>query len=148
MDTDKGRAMAELIPAFVTLLILGFYFYTVLLVGRARGVHKVDAPATTGHPMFERTLRAQLNTAEWMPLILPTLWLFAIYADPVIAGALGVVWILGRMMYVSGYIAEASKRSTGFLIQFVAWIALFLGAFGGLVWKAAGWAPLLTQPLL
>lgn len=140
--------MAELIPAFVTLLALGFYFYTGLLVGMARGKYNVPAPATAGDPAFERTLRAQLNTAEWMPLFLPALWLFAVYVDPVIAGALGVIWILGRMMYVSGYIAEASKRSTGFLIQFVAWLALMLGTLGGLVWKAAGWAPLLTQPLL
>lgn len=140
--------MADLITPFVTLLILGFYFYTIMLVGRARGVHNVPAPATTGHPQFERTLRAQLNTAEWIPMILPVLWLFAYYVDPVIGGALGVIWVLGRMMYVNGYIAEASKRSMGFLVQFVSWIALFLGTLGGLVWKAAGWAPLLTQPLL
>lgn len=140
--------MADLIPAFVTLLALGFYFYTGLLVGQARGKYKVPVPAMTGDPAFERTLRAQLNTAEWMPLFLPALWLFAIYVDPVVAGALGVVWILGRMMYVSGYIAQAEKRSMGFLVQFVAWVALFLGTLIGLVWKAAGWAPLLTQPLL
>lgn len=140
--------MADLIPAFVTLLALGFYFYTGLMVGQARGKYNVPAPATTGDPAFERTLRAQLNTAEWMPLFLPALWLFAIYVDPVIAGALGVVWILGRMMYVSGYIREAGQRSAGFLVQFVAWLALFLGTLGGLVWKAAGWAPVLTQPLL
>jgi glutathione S-transferase len=140
--------MAELIPAFVTLLALGFYFYTGLLVGQARSKYKVPAPATTGDPTFERTLRAQLNTAEWMPLFLPALWLFAFYVDPVVGGALGVIWVLGRMMFVSGYIAEASKRSQGFLVQFVAWTILFLGAFIGLVWKAAGWAPLLTQPLL
>lgn len=140
--------MADLIPAFVTLLALGFYFYTGLQVGMARGKYKVPAPATTGDPAFERTLRAQLNTAEWMPLFLPAMWLFAIYVDPVVAGALGVVWILGRMMYVSGYIRQAEQRSTGFLVQFVAWIVLFLGTLIGLVWKAAGWAPLLTQPLL
>lgn len=140
--------MADLIPAFVTLLALGFYFYTGILVARARGIYNVPAPATTGDPTFERTLRAQLNTAEWMPLFLPTMWLFAVYVDPVIAGALGVLWILGRMMYVSGYIREAQQRSTGFLVQFGAWGALFLGTLIGLVWKAAGWAPVLTQPLL
>lgn len=140
--------MADLIPAFVTLLALGFYFYTGLLVGQARGKYNVPAPATTGDPAFERTLRAQLNTAEWMPLFLPTMWLFALYVDPVIAGALGVVWVLGRMMYVSGYIREAGQRSMGFLVQFAAWVVLFLGTLIGLVWKAAGWAPLLTQPLI
>lgn len=140
--------MAELIPAFVTLLALGFYFYVGLMVGMARGKYKVPAPATTGDPTFERTLRAQLNTAEWMPLFLPALWLFAIYVDPVVAGGLGVIWILGRVMYVSGYIREAGQRSTGFLVQFVAWLALFLGTLIGLIWKAAGLAPLLTQPLV
>lgn len=140
--------MAELIPAFVTLLALGFYFYVCWMVGMARGKYKVPAPATTGDPAFERTLRAQLNTAEWMPLFLPALWLFAIYVDPVVAGGLGVIWILGRVMYVSGYIREARQRSNGFLVQFVAWLALFLGTLIGLIWKAAGLAPLLTQPLV
>jgi glutathione S-transferase len=140
--------MQDLIPAFVTLLALGFYFYTGLLVGRARSKHNVPAPAVTGPPEFERTVRVQMNTLEWMPLFLPALWMFAVYADPVIAGALGVVWILGRMMFASGYIADAAKRSTGFLVQFVAWLFLFLGTLTALVWKAAGWAPLLTQPLL
>jgi glutathione S-transferase len=140
--------MSDLLPAFVTLLALGYYFYTGLLVGRARGRHNVPAPAMTGPPEFERTLRAQLNTMEWMPLFLPALWLFSIHTDPVIGSGLGLVWIVGRVLYVSGYIAEAGKRSMGFLIQFAAWLALFLGALGGLIWKAAGWAPLLTRPLL
>lgn len=140
--------MADLIPAFVTMLALGFYFYTGILVARARGLYKIEVPAMTGHPAFERTVRVQMNTLEWMPLFLPALWLFSIYVDPVIGGALGVVWILGRMMYASGYIAEVGKRSTGFLIQFAAWVALMTGTLGGLVWKAAGWAPLLAQPLL
>jgi glutathione S-transferase len=140
--------MPDLIPAFVTLLALGFYFYTIMLVGRARGKHKVDAPVMTGPPEFERTIRVQMNTLEWLPMFLPALWLFAIYADPVIAGALGVVWIVGRMMYATCYIADPAKRSMGFLVQFVAWLALFLGTLAALIWKAAGWAPLLAQPLL
>lgn len=140
--------MSELIPAFVTLLALAFYFYTVMLVGRARGKHGVDAPTMTGPAEFERTIRVQMNTMEWLSLFLPALWLFAIYVEPAIAGALGLVWIVGRIMYAAGYVAEARKRSMGFLVQFIAWIALFLGAFVGLIWKAAGFAPLLTHPLI
>lgn len=139
--------MSELAPAFVTLLALGFYFYTIMLVGRARGKHSVAAPAMTGPAEFERTIRVQMNTLEWMALFLPALWLFAIYADPAIASLFGLVWIVGRVMYASGYIAEAGKRSMGFLVQFVAWVILFLGSLAALAWKAAGYAPLLTQPL-
>ena len=63
--------------ALVTLLAIALYFYTGLLVAKARAKFGVQAPATTGHPDFERVFRVQMNTLEWMPIFLPLLWLFA-----------------------------------------------------------------------
>ena len=36
-------------------------------------------PAISGNPDFERVFRVQMNTLEWLPIFLPSLWLFAIY---------------------------------------------------------------------
>jgi uncharacterized membrane protein YecN with MAPEG domain len=114
--------------AIVTALSLLVYVWIGFRVGQARGKHKIDAPAITGHPDFERVVRVQANTLEWLPIYLPSLWLFAIYwqADQ-IAAALGVVWIAGRILYTLGYSKAASSRSTGFLIQALATAVLLFG---------------------
>ena len=121
--------------ALVTLLAVVLYFYTGTLVARARPKFGVVAPATTGHPDFERVFRVQMNTLEWMPIFLPALWLFAIYISDPIAAVLGLVWIAGRVMYIRGYTEAADKRHRGFSIQAFASAALLLGALAGIVWR-------------
>ena len=64
--------------ALVTLLAIGLYFLTGLQVGKARQTFGIKAPAITGNPDFERVFRVQMNTLEWLPIFLPSLWLFAI----------------------------------------------------------------------
>jgi len=121
--------------ALVTLLAVLLYFYTGILVAKARGKFGVKAPATTGNPDFERVFRVQMNTLEWMPIVLPVLWLFALYVNDWGAAALGLIWIVGRIIYISGYTQAADKRHRGFSIQAFATIALFIGAVGGIVWR-------------
>src|SRR4051812_35570167 len=82
--------------ALVTCLAMLFYFYTSLRVGKARATFGIKAPAISGNPDFERMFRVQMNTLEWMPIFLPSLWLFAFYIGDGIAAAIGVVWIAGR----------------------------------------------------
>jgi glutathione S-transferase len=123
--------------AIATLLALCFYFYTGMAVGRARVKLGVKAPATTGHPEFERLFRVQMNTLEWLPLFLPPLWLFALYVSDVWAAGLGMVWIVGRVLYYRGYAAAPEKRETGFAIQAVAAIVLLVGALAGVTAKLA-----------
>jgi uncharacterized membrane protein YecN with MAPEG domain len=128
----------DAIVAIVALLSLLFYFWTSLNVAQARGVSKIDAPAMTGHPQLERAVRVQTNTLEWLPIFLVSLWLFDLFvAKPYgawIAAALGVIWIAGRYIYMTGYMAEPGKRSLGFMIQALACLVLLLGALGGAVW--------------
>jgi glutathione S-transferase len=121
--------------ALVTLLAILFYFYTSILVSRARRKFGVKLPAISGNADFERVFRAQMNTLEWMPIFLPALWLFAIYINDAIAAAIGLVWIVGRILYVLGYAKATEKRGPGFAIQSVAAIALWLGATGAIVWR-------------
>jgi glutathione S-transferase len=125
------------LTAAATLLAVAFYFFTSIEVARARAAFGIKAPAVTGHPDFERVFRVQMNTLEWMPIFLPALWLFAIYISDAAAAALGAVWIIGRIMYWSGYKQAANKRSIGFAVQSFAAFALWLGALGMIVWRIA-----------
>ena len=121
--------------ALVTCLAILFYFFTSTRVARARASFDVKAPAITGNPDFERVFRVQMNTLEWMPIFLPSLWLFAIYISDPIAAALGLVWIAGRFLYMTGYSQAANKRGTGFGIQALAAGILLSGALGMIVWR-------------
>jgi uncharacterized MAPEG superfamily protein len=123
--------------AAVTLLALLAYFWMGLQVGGARGKSGINAPTMTGHPLLERAVRVQSNTLEWLPIFLASLWLFAIYWNELVAAGLGVVWIVGRLLYSTGYMADPAKRSTGFLIQMVATAVLLLGALGKIVYSLA-----------
>ena len=97
-----------------TLLALMFYFYTSVLVARARMLYGVKAPAISGHPDFERVFRVQANTLEWMPIFLPSLWLFAYYLSDTFAAAFGALWVIGRVIYMIGYSEAAERRGAGF----------------------------------
>lgn len=123
--------------ALVTIAALLTYLWMGIQVARARGKSGIDAPAMTGDPLLERAVRVHINTLEWLPLFLTGLWLFAIYWNELVAAGLGVVWIVGRLVYSAGYRADPDKRSTGFLIQFAAALILLLGAFGRIVYSLA-----------
>src|ERR1700730_7160205 len=119
--------------AIVTLLAVLFYFYTSFVVAKARGKYGVKAPAIAGHPDFERVFRVQMNTLEWMPIFLPLLWLFAYYLSDRGAAVLGIVWCVGRVMYIVGYSKAAANRELGFMIQGIVCLLLLLGAVVGVV---------------
>ena len=119
--------------AFVTLLAIAFYLFVTINVSRARARTGIKVPATSGHPDFERAFRIQANTLEWMPIFLPSLWLFAIYIGDATAAGIGAVWVIGRVIYFIGYSQAAAKRGPGFAIQAFTAIALWVGALGAVV---------------
>lgn len=120
--------------AIVTCLALLTYFWMGLQVAGARGKSGIQAPAMTGHPLLERAVRVHYNTLEWLPMFLVSMWLFAIYWNDLVAAGLGLVWIVGRLIYAFGYMADPGKRGTGFLIQSLATAVLLFGALGRLVY--------------
>jgi glutathione S-transferase len=117
--------------AIVTGLALVEYVYISFQVGAARGKYNVPAPATTGDPIFERTYRVQHNTLEQLIVFVPAIWMFASYVNAPTAAALGLVFILGRTLYLVGYVKDPASRSTGFLVSFLANAVLLLGGLGG-----------------
>src|SRR5712672_1499592 len=121
--------------ALVTCLAIAFYFFTSIQVSKARVAFGIKVPAISGNADFERVFRVQMNTLKWMPIFLPSLWLFAVYISDPGAAALGMVWIAGRILYMTGYSQAANKRGRGFAIQAAAAILLWLGALGAIVWR-------------
>lgn len=120
--------------ALVTCLSIALYFFTSLRVSRARAAFGIKPPAISGDPGFERVFRVQMNTLEWMPIFLPSVWLFAIYISDPIAALIGLIWIVGRILYMTGYSQAPEKRRRGFGIQATAAVVLWAGAVFGIVW--------------
>jgi uncharacterized membrane protein YecN with MAPEG domain len=123
--------------ALTTIAALLVYFWMSIGVARHRSKCGVAAPAMTGDPILERHIRAHYNTLEWLPIFLVSLWLFAIYWNDLVAAGLGVLWIIGRILYATGYVADPARRGPGFLIQALATAVLLFGALGRIVYTLA-----------
>lgn len=117
----------------VTVLALLQYLFFGALVGRARGQHDVPAPATSGHPAFERLYRVQMNTLELLVVFLPALWLAARHISPVWVSAVGAVYLVGRMVYWRAYTRAPDTRTLGYALSFIPTVLLLLAALVGAV---------------
>jgi uncharacterized MAPEG superfamily protein len=125
----------EPVVALVVLVALLEYIVFGMLVGRARGRYGVNAPAVTGHEIFERYHRVHQNTLELLVVFVPAIWLFAAYVDAGWAAALGLVYVAGRILYLRGYVAGPEKREIGFGLSVLPIIALVGGALWGVARK-------------
>jgi glutathione S-transferase len=117
----------------VTALAVLQFFVFGFKVGGARGRYGVKAPAITGNEIFERHFRVQQNTLELLIAFVPGLYLFSRYWSPLIAAALGVIYLIGREVYAAGYVKEPAKRSAGFGLSFLPTVILVLGGLAGAV---------------
>jgi glutathione S-transferase len=110
--------LGHLWSATATILMVAFYFFSVIRVGALRGRLGIKAPACTGDPAFERAFRVQMNTLEQLAIVLPLLWVATLY--PMIAGWLpgliGLIWVAGRIVFMRAYLINPDTRLTGMLI--------------------------------
>lgn len=118
----------------LALALLEFFLFC-LAVARARDTYNVPPPATTGHEVFERYFRVQMNTLEQLVIFVPSIILFGAYVSPWIAAALGVVFIVGRALYFKGYVRAAEARHTGFMLSVIPNVTLLVGGLLGAAWK-------------
>jgi glutathione S-transferase len=130
---DMEKLMHNLV-ALDTLFALLLFLWMSIRVGAARTRLGVAAPATAGHPEFERHFRVHMNTLEGLVVFLPSLWLFAIYVSEPVAAVLGVIWIVGRVLYMLDYVKDPKRRGRGFGIQALAMMVLLFGSLGWIVW--------------
>lgn len=119
--------------ALVTTAAVVLTFVLSLRVGAMRQKHGVKAPATTGHPEFERANRVHQNTVEQLVLFLPLLWLALYVLGDAIAALIGAVWIVGRIVYANAYARDAAARQPGMAITTVSTAALLLASLWGIV---------------
>ena len=111
----------------VIALALLQYFAFGILVGRARMKYDVPAPATSGDPMFERYNRVHQNTLESLLIFLPGITIYGTYSNPNIAAALGLVWIIGRFIYLFSYLKDPGSRGLGFALTTLPSLFLLIG---------------------
>ena len=119
----------------VALVALLEYMFFGFRVGSARGQYNIEAPATTGNEMFERVYRIHQNTLEQLIVFLPGLFAFASYVHPLWAAGIGLVFVVGRVVYATGYQADPKKRGTGMMLSFIPSAVLVIGGVIGAAWK-------------
>jgi glutathione S-transferase len=122
-------AYVDIVTALALLQFIVFGFK----VGRARGRYGVKAPAVAGNEIFERHFRVQQNTLEQLIVFLPGLYLFSHYFWPLVAAALGVIYLIGREVYSATYVKNPSSREVGYGLTFLPTVILVLGGLVGAV---------------
>jgi uncharacterized membrane protein YecN with MAPEG domain len=131
---------ATLLSAIITVLAVLMLFYTSVPVGRARGKHGIQAPAMTGHEDLDRAVRVHMNTLEQFAIFLPLLWVATVYFTLIgwLPSVLGLIWIVGRFLYMQAYLKDPATRSTGFSITVLASLGLLILSVIGVVmaWMA------------
>jgi glutathione S-transferase len=120
-------------PSLVTVSALILYLVVIINVGRARYQYKIMPPQVSGDPNFERVFRVQQNTLEQLVLFLPALWLFSLFVSPIWGAGIGVIWLIGRILFAWGYYQAAEKRTAGFGISTLATFALLGGSLVGIL---------------
>lgn len=120
----------NLVAIVVLLALLEFVAFGVL-VGRARVLYGVKAPATSGNEIFERHFRVHYNTLEALIVFVPSIWLFGLYVSPQWGAGLGAVYLVGRIVYFRSYVADPARRSMGFGMSMLPMLVLLIGALLG-----------------
>lgn len=118
------------LAVIVALLV---YFGLSAVVGQARAKYNCPAPASGGHPEFDKRYRVQMNTLEQLALFLPAIWLAAPVLGDMITAGLAAVWSLGRIVYARSYYADPASRSLGFGLTLLPTLVLIVAAGWGAV---------------
>jgi uncharacterized membrane protein YecN with MAPEG domain len=116
----------ELVTIVIALALIEYIAFG-MLVGRARVKYDVKAPATSGHEVFDRYFRVHQNTLEMMVVFVPATWLFGQYVSPQWGAGLGLVFIVGRLVYLRGYVADPASRGAGFGLSFLPLAVMIVG---------------------
>ena len=121
------------LTSLATLIVVALMFWTSIIVGKARVKYDIKAPATSGHEMFDRAYRVQMNTLESAMLLLPSMWMYASLIGDLGAGVSGAIWVAGRVWYALAYQQDPAKRGPGFGISFLAIAGMWAGSLWAVI---------------
>ena len=117
----------------VLALVLLQYIYFSISVGMAREKYNVKAPAISGNEMFERYLRVQMNTLELLVCFVPGILIASQYWSPMIMSVIGLVYLIGRVIYFRSYIKDPSSRTLGFAMSMLPVLSFLILIIAGVV---------------
>ncbi len=117
--------------AVITALLV--YFGLSMIVGMSRAKYNCPAPASSGHPEFDKRYRVQMNTLEQLALFLPAVWLAAPVLGDALAAGIAAVWSIGRIIYARAYYADPASRGPGFGLTFFPTLLLIIAAGYGAI---------------
>ena len=117
----------------IAVLAIAQFIFFALLVGRARSRYGVKAPAVSGHELFERAYRVQMNTLELLVAFLPLLFIATKYWPQPYVAIVGLIYLLGRFVYWRSYTAAPASRGIGFGLSFFPILALLIGTLVGIM---------------
>jgi glutathione S-transferase len=126
-----------IVNSVIALALLQFFIFSAF-VARARVKAGIEAPAMSGDTVFERYVRVHYNTMEQLVMFVPGMWLFGTYISTTAASVLGLIFLVGRVIYFRAYVAEPASRGPGFGLSVLPNLILLLGGCGGAVWSAFG----------
>lgn len=112
--------------------LIQFHFFGIQ-VGKMRQKHGVSAPDIVGDPEFMRMFRVHQNTMEQLIVVLPGMWMFSYYLNPLWGAGIGAIYIISRFIYWSGYLNDPKSRGRGFVLGFLTQAVLVGGAIYGAV---------------
>ena len=121
------------LTSLATLIGVALMFWTSIIVGKARVKYEIKAPATSGHEMFDRAYRVQMNTLESAMLLLPSMWMYASLIGDLGAGVSGAIWVAGRVWFALAYQQDPAKRGPGFGISFLAIAGMWAGSLWAVI---------------
>ena len=123
----------------VAVLALLQFISFGMLVASARTRYGVHAPATSGHPQFERMYRVQMNTLELLVALLPAMFLAARYWSPSMVAVGGAVYLVGRLVYWRSYTKDPASRALGFSLSIFPILAMLVSVLVGVVMKGSAY---------
>ena len=107
--------------AVVIVTVLALVQYTVfgIQVGGAHQKYGVKLPSMIGDEQFERVNRVHQNTLEQLVMFLPALWMYGHFVNPLWGAGLGVVYLIGRMLFRAAYLKDPATRAMGFMLSWL-----------------------------
>ncbi len=112
----------------VTTFLLTLNMWLASKVSQARlttsGVSSSHSPEIYRQRDFMRVFRNHANFHEHLMVFLPIFWIFGFCYSDVLATAIGLLFLIGRIMYARNY---PENHRVGFMISLASFLILLLG---------------------